>query len=228
MTTPAALIQTPVVIPSMELLQADIDQLVPQCERVVITDLATHEAASGLHALLGNLSKKIDERRKNLKEPHLSAGKAVDNDHNPLKKQVDAGRKIVGDKVGAYSRELERIERERLAKEQERLAKKAEEAEKAGKTEAADAALEQAASAPTVPVKAPPVRSTYGKTSQRENPPTITVDDIDKVPSHFLLPREVNKKAILASYATMLAANSDPDNIKCPGITFTRNWTTVS
>jgi len=89
--------------------------------------------ANDLIRLCGNLAKEIDKTRKAEKQPHLDAGRAVDNTFMPLADEAKKAPDGLKARLSAHLREQERIAREAAAEaariaEEERLKAEAEKA----------------------------------------------------------------------------------------------------
>lgn len=132
-----------------------------------ITDDATAAKALSLRNRLNELSGQADKIRVKEKEPHLTAGKAVDEKWQPLVKKAKAGADEVKGAIVAWEteklrrqRELERQQAEELRQQEE--AHRA--AEAAGAAPDANAEAEVALAPAPAPAPAPtPIQPTYGK-----------------------------------------------------------------
>lgn len=130
---------------------------------VKIDDDATAKKALSLRNRLNELSNQADKIRKAEKEPHLAAGKAVDEMWQPLVKKAKAGADEVRNAIGAW--ETEKYNRQREAERKAEEARIA--AERAAREEEGETAVLDAPKVETQP--APPaepigqVQATYGK-----------------------------------------------------------------
>lgn len=134
-----------------------------------ISDDATAAKALSLRNRLNELSGQADKIRVKEKEPHLTAGKAVDEKWQPLVKKAKAGADEVKGAIAAWEteklrrqREIERQQAEELRQQEE--ARRAAEAD--GAAPEANAEADVALAPPPSPAPAPaptPIQPTYGK-----------------------------------------------------------------
>lgn len=134
-------------------------------------DIQTAEdlpTASQLFNEIRNERDRYERERKDEKEPHLAAGRAVDERWKPILDTHDTASSIVNSKISIFRRQAEKRAAEEQArlraqqeKERMRLAKQAERAEAKGLTETADALIHEAETmqpaivAPSVPRHVP-------------------------------------------------------------------------
>lgn len=133
---------------------------------------ATAKKAQGLRARLLELRKKADERRNELKRPHLEAGRKVDADWMPVVNEAQAVADGLAKGMSAYATEMARA----AEQEQRRLEQERREAEKAGQPV-------------PVPVEAPQpaatIKPTYGRAASVRTVRVGEIIDQDKVYAHF-------------------------------------------
>jgi hypothetical protein len=126
-----------------------------------ISDDATAAKALSLRNRLNELSGQADKIRVKEKEPHLTAGKAVDEKWQPLVKKAKAGADEVKSSIAAWETEKLRKQREADRKREEEQ-RTADEARRA--SEAAGEAPAPQPEAETITDTAPPsIKPTYGK-----------------------------------------------------------------
>jgi hypothetical protein len=155
----------------------------------------------------------------------LKAQRTVDGFFSALRQRVAVITQGVRAAQLAYANEQERLERERLAaaakaqrEEAARLAAQAEVQRDADKMAEAVAAEDRGealqAKAEAEVVKAAPIRGSYGGTSSVRTTWTFKVDDIGKVPLHYL---QVNEAMVTAAIKSAKKIDNKPD-ISIPGI----------
>jgi hypothetical protein len=101
-----------------------------------ITEQSQADRAAVLSKRIAAIAKKATDLHKVEKQPHLDAGRAVDDKWRPLKEEPDALSKRLKRHMDDYLREQQRIEQERqraAAAEAERLRNEAEEAARAAR-----------------------------------------------------------------------------------------------
>ena len=96
-----------------------------------IVDDETAARAQSLRARLNELSRAADKRRKDLKEPHLRAGKAVDEAWNPLVKDAKSAADAIARSLSAHETRKARAADAARRKAEEERRRQEEEAQKA-------------------------------------------------------------------------------------------------
>jgi hypothetical protein len=116
-----------------EQFRFEVDTLKEKVSAFPEIDTENAGEANDLIRLCGNLAKEIDKTRKAEKQPHLDAGRAVDNTYMPLADEAKKAPDGLKARLSAHLREQERIAREAAAEaariaEEERLKAEAEKA----------------------------------------------------------------------------------------------------
>lgn len=95
-------------------LEAEIEDFKERCRTWFHTEVTADNAGRfrDLIALGLDLEKKVETRRKAEKQPHLDAGKAIDEAHRPLLETVTKGREHLKKMLGAFMQAEERKRRE--------------------------------------------------------------------------------------------------------------------
>lgn len=159
-----------------------------------IEDDATAAKALSLRNRLNELSNQADKIRVEEKEPHLTAGKAVDAKWQPLVKKAKAGADTVRSAIGKYE----------TAKLAEARRKQAEEAARA--VEANASAQQPEEPNATVEPSAGQIRPTYGKAASVSVVKTIKqVTDWQALSAYLSTHRDV--QALMMQIANRLVAN---------------------
>ena len=140
-----------------ELFKGQINELRERIETFPDVTVDNEGDANDLIQLTKKLAREIDAKRKDLKQPHLDAGREIDGTFNPLKSEAEATGKPLKDKLSAHLREQERIaqaaaaEAARIAEEERRKADEERQhvmpADEAEVTEQADLAEAKASAA---------------------------------------------------------------------------------
>jgi hypothetical protein len=138
-------------------------------EYAKIADDETAAKAQSLRSRLLELKGQAEKAHKAEKEPHLSAGRAVDKKWLPVAKQAEDAAGRIRAALSGYETEKLRIERERQQREAEEARKLAE----AGKPIAPPE--------PTTPPAASPIRGAYGRAASVRVVKVATVVDQDKL-----------------------------------------------
>ncbi len=181
--------------------------------------------ANDLIRLCGNLAKEIDETRKAEKQPHLDAGRAVDNTFMPLADEAKKAPDGLKARLSAHLREQERIARDAAAEaariaEEERL--KAE-AEKAVSMPADEAEIEQQAEIAEIKATAAAAKAEKARTAKgsqglmasglRTKRKVVITDPIGLV-RHFHKHPEVVECCLRLAKAQVRAARGGDVNIE--------------
>jgi hypothetical protein len=159
-------------------------------------DIQTAEdlpTASQLFNEIRNERDRYERTRKDEKEPHLAAGRAVDERWKPILDTHDTASSIVNSKISIFRRHAEqraaeeqRRLREQQERERQRLAKAAAKAEEKGLVETADRLIHEAETmqpaivAPAIPARIPGL-------VEQDNW-TFKVEDAGKLPREYLTP----------------------------------------
>ena len=181
-------------VPGLELME----QFVVSAGRAEIKTLADMEQGADLDRMLAGAIKKLDEERTGFVKPLNEVVNKINAKFKaPIKALKDARTTIQNKMTGFRA-----VEQRRLAEEQAAAQKKMEdaalaEAEKLdaqGKTEQAEAVIEDAteltAAPPGLAAMSGPVRGNYGGTASFIPVWTATIVDPDKVPREFCCPDE--------------------------------------
>jgi hypothetical protein len=189
-----------------------------------ITD-ANAGAARDLIGLAKKLSKDIDAKRKEEKEPHLTAGREIDALYNPLSKDAKASTASVEQALLAYVTEQKRRaeearrEAERKATEEAARAKALEDDELL-KEDVAEAAQKAEAEAKLVAAETKMAGSVKGSEGFRAASVRVTrkaeVFDNLKLVQHYALHPDVVLAAVKVANADIRAAKGEP--IEIPGV----------
>ena len=142
-------------------LLADLRQSIAACKEASaeysrVTSDEQQAKAQSLRARLNELSKQADNERKRLKQPHLDAGKAVDDAWQPLVKEAIEVARGIALAMGAWEDEKAKL--------------------------AAKAAAETQTIAPVSPSK---IKGAYGRAGSIRVTKVITITDIDVVFQQF-------------------------------------------
>jgi hypothetical protein len=159
-------------------------------------DIQTAEdlpTASQLFNEIRNERDRYERTRKDEKEPHLAAGRAVDERWKPILDTHDTASSIVNSKISIFRRQAEKRAAEEQArlraqqeKERQRLAKQAERAEARGLPDTADALIREAETmqpaivAPAIPARIPGLQEADNWQFEVESPAAL--------PREYLLP----------------------------------------
>ncbi|MEM8615343.1 MAG: hypothetical protein AAGF20_00255 [Pseudomonadota bacterium] len=118
---------------AIDLFQSKIAELKERIDAFPAVTADNEGQANDLIQLASKLSKEIEAKRKDEKQPYLDAGKAIDGSYKPLVDSAKAISAPLKDRLSAHLREQERIARERAAE----AARIAEEERKRAEAEAA-------------------------------------------------------------------------------------------
>lgn len=199
----------PIVTPEIEVAKTNANTLMIATKKfaesakalVIITD-ADAGVAADLGKDIATTKKDLEEIRTGIVSPHNDFVKSVNAFFKPTTASLDASRAIVDGKYVAFNakRRAEaeaRAAAERKAQE-EAAAKLAADLEKDGQSEVAEAVLDQqiAATAAAAPAKAAPIYTVAGTTGSVAQIPDFEVIDIEKVPSAYVIPKQVDAAAV--------------------------------
>ena len=182
-------------------------------------------AARDLIGLAKKLSKDIDAKRKEEKEPHLTAGREIDALYNPLSKDAKASTASVEQALLAFvteqKRKAEEARREAERKAAEEAARaKALEDDELLKDDAAEAAQKAEAEAKLVAAESKMAGSVKGSEGFRAASVRVTrkaeVFDNLKLVQHYALHPDVVLAAVKVANADIRAAKGEP--IEIPGV----------
>ncbi len=160
--------------------RGQIDAMRAQAATVQVVDQASHDVALTMIGEAKQVAGKIEKKRKEVKEPYLQMGKAIDGFANPL---VGALKDIAGKLEAAIRPWI--IEQDRKRREAEAEARRAaEEARRKAEAEAAEKARQAAAEAeakhepppPPEPVVIPAVPDVPAETRSKVETATASVD----------------------------------------------------
>lgn len=134
-------------------LNAQAEQFLSTARSLAVTDQATMAAAAKYLTENKGEQKRLETQRRDMVDPLNEVVKKINALYKPVTDMLTQAETIVKRAIGGYQQEQERIAREAAAKaeadarkERERLAAQAEKLADKGKTEQAQAKLDQAAS----------------------------------------------------------------------------------
>ena len=211
--------------PAAELFAEEIENLKSRAEAFGEINNENAGEARDLIGLAKKLAKDIDAKRKEEKEPHLTAGREIDGLYNPLVQNAKAAPASVEKSLLAFVTEQKRIaeearrEAERKAAEEAARAKAMEDDELL-RDDAAEAAKQAEAEAKLVAAESKMVGSVKGSEGFRAASVRVTrkADVIDnlKLVHHYALHPDVVLAAVKAANADIRAAKGAP--IEIPGV----------
>lgn len=131
-------------------LEARTDELIAGANRAAgsVTEITDEETADRFKDFLEQLltaRNEVDGERKTQKQPHLDAGKAVDDRFKPLLARLDTAKGVLNPRLTTYmqaKKAREDAEARRLAEEAERKRKEAEEAAAAAEAAEGDSIVD--------------------------------------------------------------------------------------
>jgi len=182
------------------------DQIDGALERLAdYATIATDEQvakAQSLRARLNELSREADKNRKDEKEPHLEASRAVDAKWQPLVKSAKSGADQVAKAMSAYETEKLRAQREAQRKAEEE-ARKREEAERAAKDagEPVPATPEPPQPEDPAPQVETTIRGGYGRAAAVKTVKVATVTDQDAAYAYGPVHDHPELKSLIAKLA---------------------------
>lgn len=204
-------------------LEADISSYADELDAVASVDATNASTVKDLIDKGKRIIKDIEEHRKQAKEPHLEAGRQIDNTYNPLKSRVEDLFKPIHGMLQAWTvAEKKRKEREaeEARKEAERIAAEKSALDEALGVEPDSSAAEansRAAEAQKTVEAASRVRSASGgRASGLRTYRFAEVTDGQSLVAHFWEHPDVLGAATKLANAAIRAAKGGPVNI--PGV----------